>query len=112
MQRFFCAICLFFTFSMAQDDFEEYFRSLNSKCDADLENLQNPFLNPTLEKIKKLTIAAIMLDQVKINNHWYKKGDRIEGALIVQVNKKDIVLQYDTLNFKINFKTNDKINIY
>ncbi|MBK2000764.1 transformation system protein [Campylobacter sp. LH-2024] len=97
---------------MAQDDFEEYFRSLNSKCNIDLENLQNPFLNPTFEKIKKLNIAAIMLNQVKINNHWYKKGDIIDGALIVEINKKDIVLQYDALNFKINFKTNDKINIY
>ncbi|ECR3466320.1 transformation system protein, partial [Campylobacter coli] len=55
---------------------------------------------------------AIMLDRVKIDNKWYKKGDKIGEAVITDITTKEIILRYDTLDFKIAFKNNDKINIY
>ena len=43
---------------------------------------------------------------------WYKKGDKIGEAVITDITTKEIILRYDTLDFKIAFKNNDKINIY
>lgn len=62
---------------LSYEDFEEYFKILNTKQNVELGNLQNPFFNPTFEKIKDIKIIAIMLDRVKIDNKWYKKGDKI-----------------------------------
>lgn len=97
---------------LSYEDFEEYFKILNTKQNVELGNLQNPFFNPTFEKIKDIKITAIMLDRVKIDNKWYKKGDKIEEAVITDITTKEIILRYDTLDFKIAFKNNDKINIY
>ncbi|MBT0857938.1 transformation system protein [Campylobacter coli] len=97
---------------LSYEDFEEYFKILNTKQSIELGNLQNPFFNPTFEKIKEIKITAIMLDRVKINNKWYKKGDKIEEAVITDITTKEIILKYDTLDFKIAFKNNGKINIY
>ncbi len=97
---------------LSYEDFEEYFKILNTKQNVELGNLQNPFFNPTFEKIKDIKIIAIMLDRVKIDNKWYKKGDKIEEAVITDITTKEIILRYDTLDFKIAFKNNDKINIY
>lgn len=97
---------------LSYEDFEEYFKILNTKQNVELGNLQNPFFNPTFEKIKDIKIIAIMLDRVKIDNKWYKKGDKIREAVITDITTKEIILRYDTLDFKIAFKNNDKINIY
>lgn len=97
---------------LSYEDFEEYFKILNTKQNVELGNLQNPFFNPTFEKIKDIKIIAIMLDRVKIDNKWYKKGDKIEEAVITDITTKEIILRYDALDFKIAFKNNDKINIY
>lgn len=97
---------------LSYEDFEEYFKILNTKQSIELGNLQNPFFNPTFEKIKEIKITAIILDRVKINNKWYKKGDNIGEAVITDIATKEIILRYDTLDFKIAFKNNGKINIY
>ncbi|MBX0757428.1 transformation system protein, partial [Campylobacter coli] len=39
-------------------------------------------------------------------------GDKIGEAVITDITTKEIILRYDTLDFKIAFKNNDKINIY
>ncbi|ECP6257346.1 TPA: transformation system protein [Campylobacter coli] len=97
---------------LSYEEFEEYFKILNTKQSIELGNLQNPFFNPTFEKIKEIKITAIILDRVKINNKWYKKGDKIGEAVITDITTKEIILRYDTLDFKIAFKNNGKINIY
>ena len=97
---------------LSYEDFEEYFKILNTKQNVELGNLQNPYFNPTFEKIKDIKIIAIMLDRVKIDNKWYKKGDKIGEPVITDITTKEIILRYDTLDFKIAFKNNDKINIY
>ncbi|EAL0953292.1 transformation system protein, partial [Campylobacter coli] len=35
---------------LSYEDFEEYFKILNTKQNVELGNLQNPFFNPTFEK--------------------------------------------------------------
>lgn len=111
-EKYFLSITLCFCTLLSYEDFEEYFKILNTKQNVELGNLQNPFFNPTFEKIKDIKIIAIMLDRVKIDNKWYKKGDKIGEAVITDITTKEIILRYDTLDFKIAFKNNDKINIY
>ncbi len=104
-------IILCFVTLFAQNDFEEYFKLLHKKSVIDFSTLQNPFTNPTFEKLKQIKIIAILLDRVKIDDKWYKKGDRINDAVIVEIDSKEIKFKYDNSEIKINLKKNDEVDI-
>ena len=74
----------------AQDNFEEYFKLIDKQNHINFDTLQNPFVNPTFEKLRQIKITAIMFDKVKIYDRWYKKGDRIDDAIIDEINTKEI----------------------
>ncbi|EOJ1843760.1 transformation system protein [Campylobacter jejuni] len=100
-----------FSTLFAQDNFEEYFKLIDKENRINFNTLQNPFVNPTFEKLRHIKIAAIMLDKVKIYDRWYKKGDMIDDAIIHEINTKEIKFQYDNLEIAIQINKNDKINI-
>ena len=108
---FFCAT-LCFNALFAQDNFEEYFQLLNKKSHIDFSILKNPFINPTIEKIKQIKITAIILNKVKIEDKWYKKGDKFDHAIISEINTKEIKFAYDDMEILIQFNKNDKIIIH
>lgn len=85
----------------AQDNFEEYFKLIDKENRINFNTLQNPFVNPTFEKLRHIKITAIMLDKVKIYDRWYKKGDMIDDAIIYEINTKEIKFQYDNLEIAI-----------
>lgn len=111
MKKIICAILCVSTL-WAQDELGGYFKLLYAKKNVEFEKLQNSFLNPTFEKIKNLKIFAIMFDKVKINDKWYEKGDQIDGAVIIEIDTKEIIIEYDAIKFKVSFKDNDKVDIY
>lgn len=96
---------------LAQDDFEAYFKFIEKKNNEDFEMLQNPFVNPTFEKLRQIKIAAVMFNRVKIDDQWYEKGDKIGDAVISEINTKEIEFKYDNLEILIQLLRNDKINI-
>ncbi|AXP08837.1 transformation system protein [Campylobacter hepaticus] len=96
---------LFFSFLIAQNDFED------KKKYTDFLKLQNPFINPTFEKLQAIKISAIMFDRVKIDDKWYKKGDSIDEAIISKIDTQEIKIQYDNLEFVIPINKNGKISI-
>ncbi|EJE2856840.1 transformation system protein [Campylobacter jejuni] len=75
-----------FSTLFAQDNFEEYFKLIDKENRINFNTLQNPFVNPTFEKLRHIKITAIMLDKVKIYDRWYKKGDMIDDAIIYEIN--------------------------
>lgn len=95
----------------AQDNFEEYFKLIDKQNHINFDTLQNPFVNPTFEKLRQIKITAIMFDKVKIYDRWYKKGDRIDDAIIDEINTKEIKFKYDNLEIAIQINKNDKIDI-
>ncbi|HEF8039704.1 TPA: transformation system protein [Campylobacter jejuni] len=100
-----------FSTLFAQDNFEEYFKLIDKENRINFNTLQNPFVNPTFEKLRHIKITAIMLDKVKIYDRWHKKGDMIDDAIIYEINTKEIKFQYDNLEIAIQINKNDKINI-
>lgn len=111
VKKIICAILCLSTL-WAQDELGEYFKLLYAKKNVEFEKLQNPFLNPTFEKIKNLKLVAIMFNKAKINDKWYEKGDQIDGAIILEINTKEIIVEYDAVKFKIGFRNNVKVDIY
>ncbi|HDZ5065511.1 TPA: transformation system protein [Campylobacter jejuni] len=95
----------------AQDSFEEYFKLIDKQNHVNFNTLQNPFVNPTFEKLRQIKITAIMLNKVKIYDKWYKEGDMIDDATISEINTKEIKFKYDNLEIAIQINKNDKINI-
>ena len=95
----------------AQDNFEEYFKLIDKQNHINFDTLQNPFVNPTFEKLRQIKITAIMFDKVKIYDRWYKKGDRNDDAIIDEINTKEIKFKYDNLEIAIQINKNDKIDI-
>ncbi len=76
-----------------------------------LLNLQNPFLNPTLEQMAKLEIQAIFPQKVKINNKWYKENDLIHNAILRRIDARSVIFEYDEQNITLEFRQNAKIFI-
>ncbi|MFQ6342622.1 transformation system protein [Campylobacter sp. VTCC 70190] len=91
-------------------DFEEYFKRKQNFIDFSI--LENPFVNPTFEKLNQIKISAIMFDRVKIGEQWYEKGDRIDEAILSEINAKELKFRYDNLDFVIKLHKNDKISIH
>ncbi|EAI4326623.1 transformation system protein [Campylobacter upsaliensis] len=98
MRTIFCAYLLGFSLH-AQD--------LQNK----LLNLQNPFLNPTLEQMAKLEIQAIFPQKVRINNKWYKENDLIHNAILRRIDARSVIFEYDEQNITLEFRQNAKIFI-
>ncbi|MDL0114744.1 transformation system protein [Campylobacter felis] len=98
MRGVFCACLLGFSLH-AQD--------LQNK----LLNLQNPFLNPTLEQMAKLEIQAIFPQKVRINNKWYKENDLIHNAILRRIDARSVIFEYDEQNITLEFRQNAKIFI-
>ncbi|EJA8518036.1 transformation system protein [Campylobacter upsaliensis] len=76
-----------------------------------LLNLQNPFLNPTLEQMAKLEIQAIFPQKVRINNKWYKENDLIHNAILRRIDARSVIFEYDEQNITLEFRQNAKIFI-
>ncbi|MCR2104863.1 transformation system protein [Campylobacter upsaliensis] len=76
-----------------------------------LLNLQNPFLNPTLEQMAKLEIQAIFPQKVRINNKWYKENDLIYNAILRRIDARSVIFEYDEQNITLEFRQNAKIFI-
>jgi len=76
-----------------------------------LLNLQNPFLNPTLEQMAKLEIQAIFPQKVRINNKWYKENDLIYNAILRRIDARSVIVEYDEQNITLEFRQNAKIFI-
>ncbi|EPY5581536.1 general secretion pathway protein GspB [Campylobacter upsaliensis] len=76
-----------------------------------LLNLQNPFLNPTLEQMAKLEIQAIFPQKVRINNKWYKENDLIHNAILRRIDARSVIFEYDGQNITLEFRQNAKIFI-
>ena len=77
----------------------------------ELLNLQNPFLNPTLEQMAKLEIQAIFPQKVRINNKWYKENDLIHNAILRRIDARSVIFEYDEQNITLEFRQNAKIFI-
>ncbi|MBS4236178.1 transformation system protein [Campylobacter vulpis] len=98
MRGVFCACLL--GFNLYAQDMQDKF-----------SNLQNPFLNPTLEQMAQLEIQAIFPQKVKINNQWYKENDMLHNAILRHIDTKFVIFEYDEQNITLEFKQNAKIAI-
>lgn len=112
MRKILCALLCLGILS-AQSDFEEYFRHLTKKgFSVEFSKLGNPFLNPNVEKIYNLRIQAIFPGKAKINNVWYKEGDRIGQVQVRAIQARQVLFEYDEVLFPLKLKSNDEIYIH
>ncbi|MCX2683249.1 transformation system protein [Campylobacter sp. MIT 21-1685] len=112
MKKFLCVV-LCCNSLLAQDTFEKYFQLKEEQnLQIQTHKLENPFLNYNFVAIQKLTIQALMLGKVKINDKWYKQGDTIHQAQITKIDTKEVTLNYDKIPIILYFKSDDKISIH
>lgn len=67
---------------------------------------------PSVMKVQKrkqiLTLSLILNNKAMINDIWYKKGDKINGYTITELNSKSVLLQKNQKQLLLSTKSNSK----
>ncbi len=88
-------------------DYDSMFKQIGKKRfgvnSTEIDALKSPFVtvkkdtkrdtNDTVLQKEKFILNVIMQKRAKINDHWYRLGDDVDGLKLVSIDKKMVILK-------------------